>query len=58
MVVMSPRCGRFESVSVSSVSRLAVIRGSAAFLAPLMRISPSRGWPPMILILSMDETGP
>ena len=50
MKEMSARSGRLVSRSVSSVSRLAAISGSAAFLAPLITISPLSGRPPRILI--------
>src|SRR6266567_3579924 len=42
-------------VSVSSVSRLAAINGSAAFLAPPMVILPARGRLPRMRILSIEE---
>src|SRR5258708_2492078 len=52
-VLMSTRCGRFDKVKVSSVSRLAGISGNAAFLAPLTVIFPRSGRPPRMRILSM-----
>jgi hypothetical protein len=45
---MSVKCGTEASVSGSSVNRLATIKGSAAFLAPEMRISPFSRRPPRI----------
>ena len=45
---ISARCGRFTRCRVSSVNKHAAINGSPAFLAPLMGISPNRGFPPMI----------
>jgi hypothetical protein len=44
----SARRGRFSKVSVSSVRRLAIINGNAAFLAPEIRISPFSRDPPLI----------
>src|SRR3954465_5924067 len=49
----SARRGTFWSSSVSAVSRLAVISGRAAFLAPEIGIVPWSGPPPLILIRSM-----
>ena len=46
--------GTFSSVSVSSVSRLAIIRGRAAFLAPEMAIEPFRRLPPTMRMRSMS----
>ncbi len=43
---MSASRGTLTSSSVSSVSRLAIIRGRAAFLAPEIGIEPLRGAPP------------
>ena len=54
MKAMSARSGRLVSRSVSSVKRLAAMSGRAAFLAPLITISPLSGWPPRILILSIN----
>ena len=45
--------GTFSSVSVSSVRRLAIISGSAAFLAPEIGIVPFSRAPPTMRILSM-----
>src|SRR5437879_550900 len=53
MVLTSRRCGTLASASGSSVSRLAHMMGSAAFLAPEMRTSPRNGPLPRILSLSM-----
>src|SRR3546814_19192003 len=53
VVPMSFRSGTFCSVMESAVSRLAHRIGSAAFLAPDTVISPFRGLPPMIWILSI-----
>src|SRR5690554_2706328 len=52
MVVMSFRCGRLPIVTGSSASSVAARMGRAAFLAPEMRISPSRGLRPPIRSLS------
>src|SRR5690554_1145285 len=52
MVVMSFRCGRLPTVTGSSASNVAARMGRAAFLAPEMRISPSRGLRPLIKSLS------
>src|SRR5690554_7921787 len=49
---MSFRCGRLPTVTGSSASRVAARMGSAAFLAPEIRISPSRGLRPLIRSLS------
>ncbi len=49
----SASLGTLLSVSGSSVRRHAAISGSAAFLAPLIGISPFRRAPPRILIRSM-----
>ena len=53
----SARFGTFFSVTVSEVRRLAIIRGRAAFLAPLIGIVPVRRCPPVIRILSMMSAG-
>src|SRR3954447_4583100 len=53
VVSMSRTCGMFSRMTGSSVSRAAAMAGSAAFLAPLMRTVPSRGFPPRITNLSM-----
>src|SRR5262245_39302297 len=45
--------GTLCSVRGSRVRRLAIIRGSAAFLAPLIGIVPFRRWPPTMRIRSM-----
>src|SRR6516164_1244966 len=45
--------GTLCSVTVSRVRRLAIIRGSAAVLAPLIGIVPFRRWPPTMRIRSM-----
>ncbi len=54
-VVMSARCGKLARVSVSEVSRLAAISGSAAFLAPLTGMLPCNVLPPRMRILSMES---
>lgn len=53
MVVMSCRCGRLQTVTGVSASRVAARIGSAEFFAPEMRISPSRRLPPVIISLSI-----
>ena len=53
MVAISARCGRLASLSGSAVSSAAAISGSAAFLAPLIGISPCSRRPPRMRILSM-----
>jgi len=55
MVAMSTRCGKLDSVSVSSVSRLAAISGRAAFLAPPMAMRPFRGRPPRMMMRSIES---
>src|SRR5262249_42390592 len=57
MVLTSRRCGTLESVSSSSVSSAAHIRGSAAFFAPDTRISPDSLAPPWIRSLSIHLLG-
>src|ERR1700688_2194804 len=52
MVVTSCRCGTFDTVTGLSASKQPARMGSVAFLAPEMRISPSRGIPPWICNLS------
>src|SRR5690606_14085256 len=54
MVVMSCRCGRLQTVTGVSASKVAARIGSAEFFAPEMRISPSRRVPPVMISLSMD----
>src|ERR1700722_18745354 len=49
----SARRGRFSRVRVSSVKRLAIISGRAAFLAPEILISPFSRDPPLIRMRSM-----
>ncbi|MNL69255.1 hypothetical protein D3C87_1940870 [compost metagenome] len=51
--VTSERRGTLVSVSVSSVRRLAIISGRAAFLAPEIGMAPLRRWPPVMRILSI-----
>src|SRR4029450_5227579 len=51
----SARFGTFLRVSRSPVSRLAIIRGSAAFLAPEMGMLPLSGLPPVTVMRSMCE---
>jgi hypothetical protein len=53
MKATSASLGTLLSVSGASVSKHAAISGKAAFLAPLIGISPLRRAPPLILILSM-----
>ena len=53
VVVMSCRWGMLPTLTVPSASRVAARIGSAAFLAPEMRISPSRGIPPVMMSLSI-----
>src|SRR5829696_725306 len=53
IVRMSARSGRLLRISGSALSRLAVISGSAAFLAPPIWIVPDSGTPPRIRILSI-----
>jgi len=48
-----PKNGTFSRINVSSVSRLAIISGSVAFLAPEIGIVPFRRCPPTIRIRSM-----
>ena len=57
MNATSASLGTLVSVSGASVSRHAAINGKAAFLAPLIGISPLRRAPPLILILSMTPSG-
>src|ERR1700752_2556111 len=52
MVVTSCRCGTLPTETVPSASSVAARIGSAAFLAPEMRTSPSSGTPPWICSLS------
>src|SRR3954465_2189939 len=52
----SDRRGVFSSTTVSGVRRLAIIRGSAAFLAPEMGMEPLRACPPTIRMRSIDTT--
>src|SRR5215831_15725187 len=52
-VLTSARFGTFLRVSRSGVSRLAIISGRAAFLAPEMGRLPFRCLPPMMLMRSM-----
>src|SRR5882757_6893452 len=52
-VLTSARFGTFLRVSRSWVSRLAIISGRAAFLAPEMGRLPLRGLPPTMLMRSM-----
>ncbi len=55
---MSARLGTFARVSPSSDSNPAAIRGKAAFLAPLIGISPTRGCPPLMRRRSIDIQKP
>src|SRR5918994_4611682 len=49
----SARRGTLCKVNVSRVRRLAIIKGSAAFLAPLMGMVPVKRWPPTMRMRSM-----
>src|SRR5262245_42739318 len=49
----SARRGTLSRISVSSVSRLAIISGNAAFLAPEIGIAPWSGRPPTIRMRSI-----
>src|SRR4030065_639428 len=49
----APRRGTLCSVSVSRVRRLAIIKGSAAFLAPLIGMVPFKRWPPTMRMRSI-----
>src|SRR5918998_6427622 len=51
----SARRGTLTSSSVSSVRRLAIIRGRAAFFAPEIGITPLSGAPPRITIRSIPK---
>ena len=53
VVVMSCRWGMLPTFTGPSASRVAASIGNAAFLAPEMRISPSRGVPPVMMSLSI-----
>ncbi len=53
----SARFGTFFSVTVSGVSRLAIMSGKVAFLAPLIGMVPWRRFPPLMRILSMMSAG-
>ena len=53
---ISANRGRLEKCRVSSVKRHAASSGKAAFLAPLMGISPYKAVPPTIRILSIFGT--
>src|SRR5215472_16929235 len=53
IVAISARAGTFSSVTVSAVSREAAISGNAAFFAPPIGITPARGAPPRMQILSI-----
>ena len=52
MVLISASRGTLDSTSLSSVSNPAAISGKAAFLAPPITISPDKGRPPRIRMLS------
>src|SRR6478672_1603237 len=52
----SARRGTLVNVSVSRVKRLAIIKGSAAFLAPLIGMMPFRRSPPTMRMRSMAIT--
>ena len=56
--ITSASLGTLFKTNVSRVSRLAIIRGSAAFLAPLMGMVPLRRWPPTMRIRSMTIIPP
>ena len=51
--VTSARLGTFFKTRVSGVSRLAIIKGNAAFFAPLIGIVPFKRSPPMMRMRSM-----
>src|ERR1700736_3507147 len=51
----SARFGIFSRVSVSLVSSEAIIKGSAAFLAPEILMTPFNVWPPTIRIRSKEH---
>src|SRR5579864_755940 len=53
-VWMSRTSGIFSRMTGSSVRMAAAIAGSAAFLAPLMRMLPTSGFPPRITNLSIS----
>ena len=53
---ISANRGRLEKCRGLSVKRHAASSGKAAFLAPLMGISPYKALPPRIRILSIFET--
>jgi hypothetical protein len=55
---MSASRGTLTSSSVSSVRRLAIISGRAAFLAPEIGIEPLRGAPPRMRIRSIVPKSP
>src|SRR3989304_3839789 len=52
-MLTAARRGRLGSVSVSRLRRLAIIKGSAAFLAPLIGMVPFKRWPPTMRMRSM-----
>jgi len=54
-VTTSARFGTFLRVSRSDVSRLVIISGRAAFLAPEMERVPLRALPPTMLMRSMGQ---
>src|SRR5262245_14080260 len=54
-MLTSARFGTFFKVSRSEVSRLAIISGRVAFLAPEIGMAPVSGLPPTMLMRSMDE---
>ena len=53
---MSASKGRFEKRIVSSVRRQDASNGKAAFFAPLMKIWPFKALPPIIRMLSINQT--
>src|SRR5262249_45729266 len=56
-VCMSRTSGMFSRVTASSVRMAAAMAGSAAFLAPLTRMVPTRGLPPRMTNLSIIASG-
>ena len=53
MTCTSSISGRLRRVTGSPVSRVAARQGKAAFLLPLARRLPRRGWPPSIRYLNI-----
>src|ERR1017187_3924695 len=57
-VSMSRTWGMFSSVTSSSVRMAAAMQGRAEFLAPETRMVPTRGLPPRITNLSIEQKTP